>query len=281
MNRPDSTPMVRPPAVAGMFYPGSSGELEADVNRYLSECGPHTPAGSLVGLVVPHAGYEFSGLTAAYAFSLVKPGQFSSVVIVSPSHREYFPGISIHPGNAWRTPLGDIPVDTALRDAIVKLDPAIELSLHGHGREHAIEVQLPFLQKTAGALPVVPIVIGDQRRENCLRLGETLGKACQGKNVLLVASSDLSHYHAYDEAGVLDRMAAGSIASFDEMKLMSDLEAERCEACGGGPVVSVMIAARSLGADKAEILHACNSGDVTGDHSAVVGYLSAAFTRSR
>jgi MEMO1 family protein len=280
MNRPDATGFVRPPAVAGMFYPGTAAALDESVSGFLQVCGRQTIQGKLVGLVVPHAGYEYSGLTAAHAFSLIQPGEFSTIVIVSPSHREYFRGISICSGSAWRTPLGEIPIDADLRDEIVRLDPSIEVSLHGHGREHAIEVQIPFLQKIAGAVPILPIVIGDQKRENCLRLGDILGTACAAKRILLVASSDLSHYHTYESATGLDRIVAESIGSFDEMKLMNDIETERCEACGGGPVVSVMIASRKLGADKADILHACNSGDVTGDRDAVVGYLSAAFTRT-
>jgi MEMO1 family protein len=270
---------IRQPAVAGMFYSSHASALDREVSLLLEAAHPPAQIGSLLGLIVPHAGYTYSGATAAHAFGLLHGTSFSTIVIVAPSHREYFSGISVYSGKAFRTPLGDIPVNAEMREKLVTGDPIIESSVRGHGPEHAIEVQLPFIQKVAPQVSILPIVIGEQSRRFCLHLGERLAGVAGGDGVLLVASSDLSHYHPYDDATKLDRIVADQIVRFDEMKLMDDIEHERCEACGGGPIVSVMIAAKKLGANCTAILHQCNSGDVTGDRSAVVGYLSAAILR--
>jgi hypothetical protein len=141
-------------------------------------------------------------------------------------------------------------------------------------------VQLPFLQRAIKNLSIVPIIIGNQTKENCLALGFAMSVVAKRRKVLLVASTDLSHYHTYDDAVKLDRNVISRVEAFDEHDLMSQIEAERIEACGAGPVVAVMHAAKILGADRSQILSYCNSGDVTGDKSAVVGYLSAAFVQT-
>lgn len=272
---------IRPPAVAGMFYPAHPKILSRNIDDLLERSSPNPIAGSIVALIVPHAGYTYSGLTAAHAYNLLRNVSVDTVVIVSPSHREYFPGISIYDGEAFRTPLGATQIDEQLRSAIVENDPIIEASQQGHGAEHAIEVQLPFLQQVLKEVKILPIVMGDQHRPFCLHLGEKLANTLKGTSCILVASSDLSHYHPHDEAEQLDRIVTNDVAAFSPEKLMDDLENEHCEACGGGPIVSVMVAAKKLGANHVEILHHCNSGDVTGDRSAVVGYLSAAITQPK
>jgi len=259
-----------------MFYSSGASSLDREVSLMLASASRTDVTGTLYGLIVPHAGYAYSGVTAAHAFTLLRDRNFSTIVIVSPSHREYFRGISVYPGRAYRTPFGDLPVNPELRDALVAGDKVISVSALGHATEHAIEVQLPFIQKVAHGVTILPVVIGEQAREYCFHLGTRLAGILRGKNALLVASSDLSHYHPYDDATRLDAVVAERIRRFDAVKLMDDLESERCEACGGGPVVSVMLAAKALGATRTAILHQCNSGDITGDRSAVVGYISAA-----
>ena len=271
---------IRQPAVAGMFYPENPHALQAEVKRLTEQARVSNVQGTLVGLIVPHAGYEYSGLTASAGYKLLVNQPFETVVIISPSHREYFDGISVFSGKAYRTPLGDMHVDDELRAALINDDTIIESSRRGHNEEHAVEVQLPFLQAILTSVRFLPVVMGDQRREYCFHLGEKLGNILKGKTTLLIASTDLSHYHSYEEAEFLDKIIIDDVARFDEEQMMSDLEEKRAEACGGGPTVAVLAAARKLGADHVEVLTHCNSGDVTGDRSHVVGYLSAAIVRS-
>ncbi|HEV8539321.1 MAG TPA: AmmeMemoRadiSam system protein B [Bacteroidota bacterium] len=267
---------IRPPAVAGLFYPAQREVLSQNIKQLLAAAPTDIPGGALVALVSPHAGYQYSGPTAACAFSLLQSRRFDVVVIVSPSHREYFDGISIYDGKAYRTPLGDVMIDEELRARLLLDDTIIESSQLGHGEEHAVEVQLPFLQSIMGEVSMVPIVMGDQRREYCLHLGEKLAAVLKGRKALLIASTDLSHYHPHEIARNLDRIFIDDVAAFDCEGLMRNLELERTEACGGGPTVAVLLASRSLGADSVQVLHHCNSGDVTGEFNRVVGYLSAA-----
>ena len=271
--------IARPSAVAGLFYPGNSKTLERDVNSLLANV--HLPAvsESIVALISPHAGYIYSGQTAAHGFHLLQGKKFDTVVIVSPSHREYFKGISVYNGSAYSTPLGELQIDKQLRTELLAGETIIEASSRGHQREHAIEVQLPFIQHVLGNVKILPIVMGDQRREYCFHLGNKLSSILHGKKALLIASTDLSHYHTYHEAETLDSIIINSVQRFDEEDLMATLETERSEACGGGPTVAVLVAAKKLGANEIKILHYCNSGDVTGDHANVVGYLSAVALR--
>jgi hypothetical protein len=268
---------VRQPAVAGAFYDADPDVLRRHVDSLLDQARGATVKGSIKGLVSPHAGYMYSGSTAAVGYRLLRGKSYDAVILVGPSHREFFTGASIYPGDSYRTPLGDVPVHKEMRDELVKEGGTIMLSDAGHRGEHCLEVQLPFLQRVLGEFSIVPIIIGNQRREFCLALGNALAKAASRRNVLLVASSDLSHYHPYDEAVKLDRQVIGLVEALDDITMMDQIEEERIEACGGGPVVSVMHAAKLLGANRSQVLFYCNSGDITGDKDAVVGYLSAAF----
>jgi AmmeMemoRadiSam system protein B len=270
---------IRMPSVAGMFYPASASDLSHEVKQLLSNTPNISVDEDIVALISPHAGYQYSGQTAAHGFKLLKKKSFNTVVLVSPSHREYFSGISVYDGVAYKTPLGNLQIDKALRDELINNDPIIEQSARGHRQEHAIEVQLPFLQTVLPETKILPIVMGDQRREFCFHLGDRLATVLKNKKALMVASTDLSHFHPYDTAIKLDKIIIDDIESFDIEKLMTDIENESAEACGGGPTVAVLVAAHKLGANSAKILHYCNSGDVTGDHSSVVGYLSAAISR--
>ncbi len=270
---------VREPAVAGMFYPGLSAVLRRDVEQLLREARPQKPEGTLMALISPHAGYVYSGSTAAMGYRLLTSVRFDSVVIVGPSHREYFDGISVFSGDAYRTPLGDVPVDRELREELLKQSDDIVMSSLGHRSEHAIEVQLPFLQTVARGFMFLPIVMGNQRRQYCENFADALARAVGKRNVLLIASSDLSHYHPHDVAVRLDRQVIESVEGFNADGLMDQLERNEVEACGGGPIVAVMKTAQKLGADRSHILQYRTSGDITGEKDAVVGYLSAVLTR--
>jgi AmmeMemoRadiSam system protein B len=271
---------IRQSSAAGSFYDGDPKLLRERVDALLMEAAEPDVKGSIAGLVSPHAGYMYSGLAAATGYKALSGLAFDAVLMVGPSHREFFDGVSVYPGDAYRTPLGDVPINIEMRDLLTKGSPRIKLNEAGHRAEHCLEVQLPFLQRVLGEFSFVPIIIGSQTREICFELGEAIAAAVGKKNVLLVASSDLSHDHPYDDAVSLDRRVINCVEAFDEDAFMEELEEERVEACGGGPVVAVMRAAKRLGADHSRALFYCNSGDMTGDRSAVVGYLSAAFLRT-
>ena len=265
---------IRDPAVAGTFYPRNASALKAQIAELLAQVPSNRISGQVVGLISPHAGYMYSGFTAAHGYRQLEGRAYRTVVVVSPSHREYFDGISVYSGHAYRTPLGDVEVDRDLREELARGGGSIVISQFGHREEHAVEVQVPFLQAVLRSFMVLPVVMGDQRREYCFALGERLGTILKGKDTLLVASTDLSHYYHYDVCRKLDSVFVDAVKKFDYEQLMSDLETERTEACGGGPTVAVMIAAKVLGSERVEVLHQCNSGDVSGQKSQVVGYMS-------
>jgi hypothetical protein len=267
---------ARPPVVAGMFYPEHEQELRQAVELLMADTTPSPHAGTLIGLVVPHAGYLYSGHTAARAFALLKNRHVSTVVLVGPSHREYFDGISVFSGASFKTPLGTVEVDAELRSELLKKYPTLQSSLVGHKAEHSLEVQLPFLQLAVHNLKILPIVMGDQKRKYCEGLGAALAEVAKDREMFLVASSDLSHYYSSDVARKLDAIAIASIQELNDRALMSDLETDQTEACGGGPIVTVLYAAKKSGADYCEVLDSCNSGDISGDTERVVGYVSAA-----
>ncbi len=276
---PKERDYVRPPAVAGLFYPAERGELEKTCLKFLENAKADvkiSPPPKVFGIISPHAGYPYSGYTAAHGYSMLSKGQFEAVIVIAPSHHEYFDGISVFSGKAYSTPLGEIEVDGALRDSFIETagEMVIE-SRAGHKSEHALEVQLPFLQLTLGTFTLLPIVVGDQNRRYCKTLGNVIADMISGRKVLIVASSDLSHYYDYDAANEIDRVCMADISGSDPDKFMDDLEARRCEACGGGPISALMYAGRKLGKAHADILYHCNSGDATGDKNGVVGYLSA------
>lgn len=277
------TEKIRKPAVAGMFYPADPKELATMVDEFMSKA-EAPKIKDVVALVSPHAGYPYSGQVAAYAYAQLKGRKVDTVVVISPSHIDAFPFSAVYDGTAYATPLGQIPVDREFAAKLAK-GARIELSSRGHtpaqGRdEHALEVQLPFLQRVLGKFRLVPIVMGDQSYETCRALGLSLAKLIEGPETVIVASSDLSHFHPYDEAVKLDRKTLRAIEEWDYLSMSRNFETRVWEACGGGPIVAAMIAAERLGAKQARVLKYANSGDVTGDHRQVVGYGAVALVKS-
>ena len=278
-------PAVRQPAVAGQFYPASPEELRHMIDGFLAQATVPAIEGDVVALVAPHAGYIYSGKVAAHSYALLKGRKIGRVVVVAPSHFEGFAFNSVYSGDAYATPLGNVAVDKEFAAKLAKLSPLIKLSTRGHiptqqQGEHALEVELPFLQSVLGEFKLVPIVMGDQNYETERALGVALAKMIRGTDTLIVASSDLSHYHTYDEASQMDHKTLKAIEQWDYLSLSENLERRVWEACGGGPIVATMIAAERLGAKKAQILKYANSGDETGDHSRVVGYGAVALIKS-
>jgi AmmeMemoRadiSam system protein B len=267
---------IRSAMVAGMFYPRDKSNLEREIALFLENASQIDIQDKVVGLIVPHAGYMYSGGVAARAYRQVMDKRYDIVVVISPSHREYFPGVSIYDGNGYETPLGIIPIATELAQIVTERYPQLRLGDEGHRtEEHALEVQLPFLQKVLEDFELLPVMMGDQSKENIAVLAEALAQELQNKNALIVASTDLSHFYPYDKAALLDHIVVNDINAFNEDKLIDDLDRKRCEMCGGGPAAAAMKAARLLGANRSKVLIYRNSGDVTGDKGEVVGYLSS------
>lgn len=276
-----SAPSIRPSAVAGLFYSKKPDVLRKELDEMFSAVEKMSFTGRIIGIIVPHAGYMYSGPTAAAAFSQIKGEKYDTVVVVSPSHHEFFEGVSIYPGDMYETPLGRVPIDTALRTEALAAGRVLRPTDTGHRQEHAIEVQLPFLQYALGDFRLLPLVVGHQTRDACFSLADTLAEVLQGKNILLVASTDLSHYYPSPVARRLDHVAAEDVGKFDPAMLMDHLDEGTAEACGGGPAVSVMMALQRLGATQMKVVAQCNSGDITGENDSVVGYLSAIAWTSR
>lgn len=267
---------VRPAQVAGYFYPSSPEKLRKDINLLLDVTKPKEKFEKIFGIVAPHAGYVYSGKTAAHAYNLLVGKRYKRVVIISPSHSEYFPGISIFEGDAYETPLGLLKVDKEFRDKLITGDDVIFKGYEGHRREHALEVQLPFLQTVLNDFKIVPVVMGDQSKRNVDALAKKLAESANDET-LIVASSDLSHFYSKSQADKLDSVVEERVREFDYESLQFDLENHTCEACGGGPIVALMKAANLKNIRHSTVLSRTDSGDITGDNSEVVGYLSAVF----
>ena len=270
---------LRRAAFAGSWYPRSAAAIAAEVDGYLAQARPARVAGRLLALVSPHAGLHYSGPVAAWGYSLLRGLEPLSVVLVGPSHRAAFEGLALQASGAWETPLGCAPIDEELAQALVVADAAIFDDPGLHRDEHSLEMQMPFLQRVMPGLRIVPVLMGTQAPEEVEALAVALARALQGREALLVASSDLSHYQPATVASRLDAEVIDAVSRFDAEALMQRLLARDNVACGGGPVVAVMKAAKALGANRAAVLHYGDSGDV-GEHDKthVVGYLSAAFT---
>jgi AmmeMemoRadiSam system protein B len=270
---------VRKAAVAGTWYPGTAPALAAAVDGHLAladRAGARV-TGDLAAIIAPHAGLMYSGPVAAHAYRLLRDRAFEVAVLVGPSHFVGFEGVSIYPSGAFETPFGPVAIDAESARAICAATPVVVEHRAAHAREHSLEMQLPFLARLAPGLPIVPLVVGHQTREVAVALGDALGAALRGRQALLVASSDLSHYQEATTAAALDAVVIDCVTRFDDDGLQRALDLRPDHACGGGPMVAVMRAARLAGARDAVVLKYADSGDVSGDKSAVVGYLAAAF----
>jgi AmmeMemoRadiSam system protein B/AmmeMemoRadiSam system protein A len=281
---------VRPAGVAGSFYPADPQVLSAMIDEMLAKASPPAIKDPILAVVAPHAGYQYSGPVAAYTYAELKGRKYSRVVVIAPSHYESFDFTSVYEGDAYATPLGIVKVDKAFASQLAKMSSTIKLSSRGHdatsaGAEHALEVQLPWLQKVLGEFTLVPVIMGDQSYESSRALGVALAKMIQAEGkegeTLIVASSDLSHYHPYDEAVKIDHKTLNALAAWDYYSMSRNFQTRTWEACGGAPIVAAMIAAERMGARQATVLKYANSGDVTGDHSRVVGYSADVFVKAQ
>ena len=268
---------VRRSVIAGSWYPGTAGELRDTLRGFLENVEEQRLPGELVGLIAPHAGYVYSGQVAAYAYKQLENSGYDRVVVVSPVHRMFVGQFAVTSADYYETPLGTVAVDT---EAVEDLGQSIHVQRVTRDEEHSLEIQIPFLQHTLGDFRLTPIMMGDQGWQASQQLAESLADWIGTQRVLLVASSDLSHFHDYRTAVDLDSIVSERIEAYDPKGLSAALDSRRTEACGGGPIVAIMLASQALGADAATVLKYANSGDVTGDRSSVVGYLSAAIHKS-
>lgn len=254
---------IRPPAVAGTFYPAAADELAADIDRMLAGADMGRDAALPKAIIVPHAGYIYSGPIAASAYALLRPlrGRIQRVVLLGPAHQVPFRGFALPSVKAFRTPLGDIPIDRPSIDRLRGL-PQIKVLDDAHAGEHSLEVHLPFLQRTLGTFALLPIVVGLASGEDVAKL---LDEVWGGAETLIVVSSDISHYHAYAKAQALDAVTATAIERFDGAALDEE------SACGRVPIRGLLQVARRRGL-ACRRLDLRNSGDTAGPRDRVVGY---------
>jgi hypothetical protein len=274
---------IHDPAVAGMWYPGSPSDLRKLVEDYLGRASSADVKGRILAVVSPHAGFMYSGQVAGYAFKAIQGQKFDSVIVIGPSHYMAFSGVATYDCAGFRTPLGVIPLDTQLMAALMKREPRITSRPDAFRQEHSVEAELPFLQVALPGFKLVPLIMGNPDMETCRWLAEAIAECAKGKSVLIVASSDLSHYHSYDVAVGMDQLLLQKVGAMDTEGLRQCLRNGKCEACGQGPIMTAMLAAEELGADRCDILKYANSGDVTGEKTSprgVVGYSAACFTKS-
>jgi MEMO1 family protein len=277
--------MIRRAAVAGSWYPADSEALADLVDGDLERAARlrALPAGAVTALVAPHAGLVYSGATAARAYDATREGHYDLAVLIGPSHYEGFEGVAAWSGEAFETPLGQVAIDTAMVARLTRASSMIVPAERPHSREHSVEMHLPYLQRVHPGLPFVPLLMGFQTAATIRALADALVATLRGTRALIVASTDLSHFFDRATASRLDRATASLVAGLDADGLLAALERYpegergRYVMCGGGPAVSVMLAARALGATAAEVLELTDSGAVSGDHVTVVGYLAAVF----
>jgi len=280
---------VRRPTQAGTFYEGSQQSLKAQIEScFKHELGPGAlpkvvdkSLKSVVGLVSPHAGYMYSGPVAAHGFyRLAEAGKPDVVVLFGPNHTGSGSALAVMKEGLWRTPLGDVEIDSSTASLILNASDIIDVDDFAHAFEHSIEVQLPFLQFLYGsAFKFVPICFLMQDLQSSREVGLAVAKALEGKNALVIASTDMTHYEPQRSAEKKDKAAIEAVLKLDEERLYSTVEAYNMTMCGYGPTIAAVTAAKALGAKRAELLCYKTSGDVVGDYSAVVGYASIIFTK--
>jgi AmmeMemoRadiSam system protein B len=280
--------VIRLPCQAGAFYSSSAGALKKQIEEcFLHRLGPGNlpkiEAGPrrLISLISPHAGYMFSGPVAAHGYHFAaEDGRPDTVIVLGPNHTGYGSGVSIMIEGVWRMPLGDVEVDTELASEVQRSSELIDIDESAHRFEHSIEVQLPFLQYVYGStFKFLPICMMMQDLETSCDVGEAIAKASSNRNILIIASTDLSHYEPHKIAEAKDRLAIESMLKLDANLLQSTVESKNISMCGYGPVSAAIVASKKLGAAKAHLLSYKTSGDITGDQTQVVGYASLAITK--
>jgi AmmeMemoRadiSam system protein B len=283
-------PTIRRPNVASQFYEGNAEALKAQITScFLHSLGPgrlpkvnfHSHPRKILGLICPHAGYVYSGLVAAHSFyELAIDGKPDTVVLLGPNHTGYGSALSLMREGIWRTPLGDVEVDSDLAKAILHETNLVDIDELAHRYEHSIEVQLPFLQFLYGnTFKIVPICFLMQDFDSAVEVGRALEEALDATNSVVIASSDMTHYEPAKAAATKDHAALKAVTDMDAKLFYETVEAQNITACGYAPITSLITYAYGAGAKEAKLLSYHNSGDITGDHSSVVGYAAVSFRK--
>jgi MEMO1 family protein len=282
-------PTIRRPTVASQFYEGDAEALRAQISScFLHKLGPQklpqtnlrAHPRNIVGLICPHAGYVYSGPVAASSFyELAIDGKPDTVVLLGPNHTGYGSGLALMREGIWRTPLGDVEINSEISDAILHETNIIDVDEVAHRYEHSIEVQLPFLQFLYGnSFKIVPISYLMQDYESALEIGRALTEALNATNTVVIASSDMTHYESAKTAGAKDRAALKAVTDLNAKCFYETVETQNITACGYAPITSLITYGVGVGA-RAHLLNYSNSGDITGDHSSVVGYAAVSFKK--
>lgn len=268
---------VREPSVSGMFYPDDPAILRKDIGNYLKAAEVEPLSSDIRAVISPHAGYMYSGQVAAYGYKAVSALSFDTVAVLAPSHRAYFQGIAIWDEGMFRTPLGDITIDAASAADLLRSSGIFRANRDVHKGEHSLEVQLPFLQYIFKDFLLLPLLVGAANEDMYKEAADALEHIMLAgeKRFLMIASTDLSHYYPYDDAVKIDSVTLRHLKNFDIAGMVRDTRTEKAQACGAGPMITTMMAAMKLGARSSSVLKYANSGDVSGDRSGVVGYVSA------
>ena len=280
---------VRPSPIAGTWYPGTPEKLRETVDGFLAQADYYPTHDALVALISPHAGYPYSGQTAAYAYRQLTGRQYDSVVVLGPSHYDDYGPFAVSAKKYYATPLGALELD---QEFIAALGARLPLTRVEQDREHSLEIQLPFLQRMLGDFKLVPLmlslpfyILGAEALAPCRQLADALADLAKSRRVLFVASSDLSHLSNYESVKKFDARTEELVGAYDVPALVSYMwQGRECRACGDAPIVTALLAAQTLGADRVQVLHRTNSGDVTGERERaeyVVGYMAAGVYKSQ
>ncbi len=270
---------MRQPGVAGFFYPKEPDVLNATLDQFFLAPSLVDTSQIIRGIIAPHAGYMYSGQTAALAYQTLRPFKYDSIILLGPTHRMPLPLGSVLQENAYLTPLGAIQIDQSLANAIVLACPELGYIPDAFNQEHSLEVHLPFIQKTFQVVPpIVPILVGAHSYESIQKIAQAiLNSIPQNQTCLVIASSDLSHFYSADVAEKIDRFSLAVIEENSIEKLGSELAAGKAEMCGFGPILTLMMMMEAWGTFHSQVLGYTHSGNVTGDQSRVVGYGSVVY----
>jgi len=275
---------LRRPAVAGSFYAGDSKSLNMQIEKcFLHKIGPGklpstilTGKRKIVGLISPHAGYMYSGPIAAHGFyKIALDGKPDTIIILGPNHRGFGADVSIMINGKWETPLGELEIDKDIAENILNNSKIIKVDNKAHQSEHSIEVQLPFIQYIFGKnVNIIPICMTRQDINTDIEIARSICSSVVNKNILIIASSDFTHYEPQEYAQNVDKQAINAILEFNPNKLYDMIYQQNLTMCGPGPITVMLIACKTLGTKKAELLKYATSGDITNIYNQVVGYAS-------
>jgi AmmeMemoRadiSam system protein B/AmmeMemoRadiSam system protein A len=276
---------VKEPNVAGAFYPDNPQELSQMIDSFINAANPQPLEDEIFALISPHAGYEFSGRVAAFGYKLIQNKPYNMVIVIAPSHYYGFSAVSVYPEGVFRTPLGNLEIDKEFTKELLYKDNEIFFEPRAFEKEHALEVQLPFLQKVLSNFKIVPIIMGDCSFSTCQKLAHLLREAIGNrKDVLVVASTDMYHGYDYEEAEVVDHLTLAYLENMDAQDLFNGLKEGKLQLCWGLPVVSTLILAKELGHNKLKVLEHTNSAIVTGmkvKPNWTVGYASCVIDQEK